>query len=259
MVKACSRPRTAHALAAKAEVVRKSLAVRRAGSIPASGTNSGPSLFAQGRLLHFRQTKSMDNIRAAAWFHGTNSSQFRSWMVPPPHVLGEELRVPHSGIFFTRDVDAAQKVGSNVCSVKLTDQAKILDATVGSADAEHLRQLVMRNDLAKMCIYARTAQAWTTAWRSGEVLRFASDDPRFMLHLVRNAAQYKGIAPEVQLEIAQHNLTRGWIEHIVRSAAQLGFNALHGFEIDRHSSHTPRVVSWLAVTDAKAVTAPSWQ
>ena len=41
MVKACSRPRTAHALAAKAEVVRKSLAERRAGSIPASGTNSG--------------------------------------------------------------------------------------------------------------------------------------------------------------------------------------------------------------------------
>jgi len=39
MVKACSRPRTAHALAAKAEVVRKSLAERRAGSIPASGTN----------------------------------------------------------------------------------------------------------------------------------------------------------------------------------------------------------------------------
>ena len=41
MVKACSRPRTAPcALAAKAEVGRKSLAARRAGSIPASGTNS---------------------------------------------------------------------------------------------------------------------------------------------------------------------------------------------------------------------------
>ncbi|KAG0751462.1 hypothetical protein G6F24_014301 [Rhizopus arrhizus] len=39
MVKACSRPRTVHALAAKVEVVRKSLAERRAGSIPASGTN----------------------------------------------------------------------------------------------------------------------------------------------------------------------------------------------------------------------------
>ena len=39
MVKACSSPRTAHALAAKVEVVRKSLAARRAGSIPASGTN----------------------------------------------------------------------------------------------------------------------------------------------------------------------------------------------------------------------------
>jgi len=39
MVKACSSPRTAHALAAKVEVGRKSLAARRAGSIPASGTN----------------------------------------------------------------------------------------------------------------------------------------------------------------------------------------------------------------------------
>ncbi|SOY82332.1 hypothetical protein CBM2617_A180017 [Cupriavidus taiwanensis] len=39
MVKACSSPRTASALAAKAEAGRKSLAARRAGSIPASGTN----------------------------------------------------------------------------------------------------------------------------------------------------------------------------------------------------------------------------
>lgn len=172
---------------------------------------------------------------------------------------GEGLRVPHSGIFFTRDLDAARDAGPNVCSVRLTDQAKILDATVESADAERLRSLVMRNDLAKMCIYTRTSQAWTTAWRSGEVLRFASDDPRFMLHLAGNAVQYKGATPEVQLKIAQHNLTRGWIEHIVKSAAQLGFNALNGFEIDRHSGHTPQAVSWLAVTDAKAVTAPAWQ
>ena len=48
MVKACSRPRTAHVLAAKAEVVRKSLAERRAGSIPASGTNIGPVPFRGG-------------------------------------------------------------------------------------------------------------------------------------------------------------------------------------------------------------------
>jgi hypothetical protein len=38
MVKACSRPRTDIALAAKVEVVRKSPAARRAGSIPAPGT-----------------------------------------------------------------------------------------------------------------------------------------------------------------------------------------------------------------------------
>ena len=38
MVKACSRPRTANALAAKAEVGRKSLAARLAGSIPVPGT-----------------------------------------------------------------------------------------------------------------------------------------------------------------------------------------------------------------------------
>jgi hypothetical protein len=38
-VKACSRPRTPDREAAKAEVVRKSPAARRAGSIPASGTS----------------------------------------------------------------------------------------------------------------------------------------------------------------------------------------------------------------------------
>ena len=40
MVKACSRPRTEATLAAKVEVVRKSPAARRAGSIPAPGTIS---------------------------------------------------------------------------------------------------------------------------------------------------------------------------------------------------------------------------
>jgi hypothetical protein len=42
-VKACSRPRTLILEAAKAEVVRKSPAARRAGSIPAPGTTTGPS------------------------------------------------------------------------------------------------------------------------------------------------------------------------------------------------------------------------
>jgi len=51
MVKACSRPRTLIGGAAKAEVVRKSPAARRAGSIPAPGTTTGPS--SNGRAYFF--------------------------------------------------------------------------------------------------------------------------------------------------------------------------------------------------------------
>ena len=51
MVKACSRPRTLIRGAAKAEVVRKSPAARRAGSIPAPGTTTGPS--SNGRAYFF--------------------------------------------------------------------------------------------------------------------------------------------------------------------------------------------------------------
>ena len=51
MVKACSRPRTLIRGAAKAEVVRKSPAARRAGSIPAPGTTTGPS--SDGRAYFF--------------------------------------------------------------------------------------------------------------------------------------------------------------------------------------------------------------
>ncbi|SPA50292.1 protein of unknown function [Cupriavidus taiwanensis] len=57
MVKACSSPRTAPALAAKAEVGRKSLAARRAGSIPASGTKSTVAILCFGG----------DILRAAAY------------------------------------------------------------------------------------------------------------------------------------------------------------------------------------------------
>jgi len=55
MVKACSRPRTALALAAKVEVVRKSLAERRAGSSPASGTNLEAAPVSSGAAsFHFQ-------------------------------------------------------------------------------------------------------------------------------------------------------------------------------------------------------------
>ncbi len=199
-------------------------------------------------------------IQTERWFHGTTGPRFSTWQVPPPPVPGEELRVPHTGIFFTKDLDAARKVGPYVCSVRLTDKTRILDATQPSTDTEQLRRVVIENEIARMCIYARTPQAWVSAWRTGEVLRFASDDPRFSLHLDRYAKQFKGVPHDVQQTIAGHNWTRGWIELIVASATKLGFNALHGFEIDRHAGVSPPpAVSWLAVTDAEAVTAPMWE
>ena len=203
----------------------------------------------------------MDGIRDATWFHGTKASRFPSWLVPPPPVPGEELRVPHTAIFFTKDLNDARRVGPNVCSVRLTDQARILDATQASPGSESLRQLLIENELARSCIYTRSKEVWTAAWRSGEVLRYATEDQRVLLHIAEHASKLaaKLHADErTMLLVTQHNWTRGWIEHVVISAAKLGFNALHGFEIDRHSGGPDRAVSWLAVTEAQAVMAPSW-
>ena len=229
--------------------------------MPKSGDSAGVHHASATGLGSVRSLgESMDEIREAAWFHGTNMPRFSSWLVPPPPVPGEELRVPHTAIFFTKDPNDAREVGPNICSVHLTDRANILDATQASRDSESLRQLLIENELARMCLYTRNKEIWTNAWRSGEVLRYASEDPRFLLRIARNAADLASklkISEKVMLEIAQYNWTRGWIEHIVTSAAKLGFNALHGFEIDRHSGGPHHAVSWLAVTDAKAVTPPS--
>jgi hypothetical protein len=113
--------------------------------------------------------------------------------------------------------------------------------------------------VASMCIYASTSSIWEEAWRTGEVLRFASQDPTFSRFFAGFAAQFKGFSPKEQVFIAGHNLTRAWIELITVSAAQIGFDAIHGFEIDRHAGiKPPPAVSWLAVMNAAAVTSPVW-
>lgn len=55
-------------------------------------------------------------------------------------------------------------------------------------------------------------------------------------------------------------LTRGWIEQIVLEARKIGFQMVHGLEIDRWTNPQRPVVArpWLAVMDKSAISPPDW-
>lgn len=92
-------------------------------------------------------------------------------------------------------------------------------------------------------------------------MRFAAELLVLEQLVKRSAAAYKQLGfPDVAAEIAgKQALTRGWIEELVKAARSLGFDALQGHEIDRHSGGAPIARPWLAVFRADVLDAPAWR
>jgi len=60
-------------------------------------------------------------------------------------------------------------------------------------------------------------------------------------------------------EMVFHNFTRGLIELICDCAHNLGYDALYGHEVDRHSDPNKVLAQpWLAVFKKGAVSEPIW-
>lgn len=111
-----------------------------------------------------------------------------------------------------------------------------------------------------MSIFVNDNTKWTQGWTTGDTLRFAFTNPMALVILAKNVEELvRGGLPPDAAEIAvQHNLTRGLIELICTSARKLGFNAIFGHEVDRHSEAGTIARPWLAVLDANVLTPPDW-
>jgi len=196
------------------------------------------------------------------WLHGTDAP-FDQWAVPPPKKRDDPLSVPHSAVFLTKHEDYAAGAGGRICEASLEPGASVLVAGIPSQASEALRLALRRRPVVGSCWWLRNETTWLGSWRSGDVMRFAADTDALQALVSRGASMLRQIAPDLPPEAlvmgAQHNMTRGWIEEIVKAARALGFDALQGHEIDRHAGPQPIARPWLAVFKADALSAPVWR
>ncbi|HZW13908.1 MAG TPA: hypothetical protein VFF81_12045 [Noviherbaspirillum sp.] len=204
------------------------------------------------------------------WYHGTHAKPFSTWKCPPPPPSPAD--VGHTGLFFTADQGYAKHAGTNICTIKLSPETKLIVPARGGNDSSALRQAVTRcNSIATYCQWLISDAVWTDAWATGQVTRFSFDTSNHKhvyeigLAVARVAANLKKmiktpVPEQLLMNQALMCLTRGWIEQLVLEARKLGYQAIQGAEIDRWSAPnaTPVAQSWLAVMDASVITAPAW-
>lgn len=199
-------------------------------------------------------------LDSPCWFHGSEQD-FNSWSFPPPPKPGEDILVPHTAVFFTSDLDFAKGAGQKVARVSLSSNSRILDATANYDATEKLRTELLRHEIASRTININH-DYWHDGWKTGAVLRMAYNDPALELHLnnmTTDLSMKTGLPEKVASAVIQHNSARGLIELICVSAKRLGFDAIYGHEVDRHS-YAGNVIAqpWLAVLSKEVVSEPEW-
>lgn len=214
----------------------------------------------QGIATNAISSQLESKLDAPCWYHGTEH-HFDSWLLPPPSKPGQSHQVPHTALFFTSNIDFAKGAGTNIASVSLSSKFKILDATANYLECEKLRLEVKRNDIA-----AKTHNIdhdyWHSGWKTGDVLRMAFTDAQLFHHLEELIVQHVqefGMTPDQANACVMHNCSRGLIELICVSAQRLGYDALYGHEVDRHSIKNQKIAQpWLAVFNNNAISTPQW-
>lgn len=211
----------------------------------------------------------MTALNSAKWYHGTDT-RFDAWEFPPK--APSPIEIGHTALFFTSSREYAAGAGPHICTVTIDSATKVLQPGQLSAESVELRKRVAAdNELSGHCEWVKNDEAWTRGWITGEVMRFAADmaNPAVAklitsrLAHIATSVQKACIPPlsnQKAIDVAQQNLTRAWIEILVTKAKEMGFQAVLGAEIDRHSNATrPASQPWLAVLDPSIISAPSWE
>lgn len=200
---------------------------------------------------------------AVEWYHGTNT-RFADWRFPPPLPPEKKGLHPHTAAFLTSDLTLASGAGQHLCSATLQPSARVLDLREMSSESDALRQAVGLADLGSHCLWTRSVVDWCVGWNSGETMRFAPDRSAFSARLsnlmpLAKRAMAGSRAPAHQAAwLELQNLTRDWIELIVVTGRDLGYDALLANEVDQHRPGPPIACPLLIALNAKALTPPNW-
>ncbi|MFQ2468542.1 hypothetical protein ACK312_09590 [Aeromonas caviae] len=201
-----------------------------------------------------------EKLNLPCWFHGTEQD-FDTWIIPPPPKSGEILLIPHTAIFFTSDIDFAKGAGKKIANVSISSHSKILDTTANYEASENLRLSLSQHPIASRTLNIRH-NFWHNGWKTGDVLRMTYSDPALETHLqqmVVNLSRQSGLSKEAASVVIQLNSSRGLIELICTSAKKLGFDAIFGHEVDRHSVEGKVIARpWLAVLSKGVTSNPEW-
>jgi len=201
-----------------------------------------------------------EKLDLPCWFHGTEQD-FDAWIIPPPPKSGQKFLVPHTAIFFTSDLDFAKGAGKKIAKVSISSSSRILDTTANYEASERLRLSLGKHPIASRTLNVQH-DFWHGGWKTGDVLRMTYSDPSLEVHLqqmVLNLSQQTGLPIEAAREATHLNCSRGLIELICTSAKKLGFDAIFGHEVDRHSFENKIVAQpWLAVLSKGVASNPEW-
>lgn len=196
------------------------------------------------------------------WFHGTDSETFEKWQFPPPAKIKEPAI--HTGIFFTSNLNVAKRVGNNIAQVYLNSNIKILNTIYDQENSEKLRLAVIKNN--PISTYTANVQYdyWHRGWITGDVLRIALLENSYpfleKINLLKQMLMKENFLPEAHAnKIALHLSTKYHIEMICVEAKKLGFDAIFGYEVDRHSKLGEKLKQpWLCVFYESKISSPNW-
>ena len=203
------------------------------------------------------------SLKPNEWLHGT-AAHFEAWTFPPPSK--DKYLESHSAVFLTKDLNFALGAGSNVCQSHVLQDAMVLAPLTNPDDGERLRKNLSRTALGRNCAWVAMRGSWHGSWRSGQIMKYAGE-PSVLQNILSQLRRefetahptFKNDHPELPYEhsmqvCAKHNLTRRWIETLVKEARQLGFDALEANEVDNGIARP-----WLAALGPRALSKPIWR
>lgn len=191
------------------------------------------------------------------WFHGTNS-RFENWQFPPPQK--DKLTARHNALFFTSNIDFARSAGPHVAKIAILSSANILDTKNDTSASERLRVSLSALHFPSLLLNTRK-DFWHAGWETGDVLRMAVTDAALAIldkQIQLTLSNGRWSVDHAKIFVYQ-NATRAFIDLICIEAKKLGFDAIQGHEVDRHTL-PDNVLSqpWLAIMSPNVISPPDW-